>query len=92
MKGFNTDQQTTDEIRRALYEALKDRRGAITAVARRAKCTRQWVRNVLLGEYDSLDVLNAAAEELEVIHAEEAKKQHALVSRMQGLARLTATN
>ena len=92
MKGINTDQQTTDEIRKVLYEALKDRRGAITAVARRANCTRQWVRNVLLGEYESLDVLNAAAEELAVIHAEEARKQHSLVLKMQGLVRQTATN
>lgn len=43
-----------------LYDALKKHRGSFKRIAQRCGYQRQYVRQVLSGEYESLEVLEAA--------------------------------
>lgn len=49
-------------LRLKINTICKDNWGAYQQIAKRAKCSREWVRIVLTGKAHSLSVLNAATE------------------------------
>lgn len=58
-----------------LYDELKLRYGALNEVAKEAKVSREWVRQVLKGEAYNADILKVAATILKQYKAKEREAQ-----------------
>lgn len=56
-----------------MYKRVRVHKGAMTAIAERAKRTRAWVWLVLKGEYTDYEVIEAAMQEVEAREAKIAK-------------------
>lgn len=50
-----------ENTQQEIYQGLKSFRGAITELALRCNCTREWVRLVLKGKYPDDNLLKQAA-------------------------------
>lgn len=47
-----------------LYEKVRQHRGAMNSIASNVKCSREWVRRVLKGDYFDAAVIMAALDEV----------------------------
>lgn len=58
-----------DELRKNLHSGFKNERGALVAFCREYGYSRNWVRMVLAGDFENLQVLIEAAEFLPAFQA-----------------------
>lgn len=63
-----------------LYSKVREHRGAMNAIAYRAKCSRNWVRQVLKGEYFDETVISLALEEVKLREAKRLKLREQIIA------------